>query len=80
VLVHSLTGKELKIETDVQPDMLSKSTREAVASRVVNRLSERVQVRESKVELRNVIVRQAWSIARFLCGESARYEPFYLRW
>lgn len=59
---------------------LSKQVRETIASAVIERFSEQVQVRETKIQLKNAIVRQAWAVAKFLRGEAALYEPFTLRW
>jgi len=59
---------------------LTKQVRETIASAIIERFSEQVQVLETKIQLKNVIVRQAWAVAKFLRGEATCYKPFTLRW
>ncbi|NWF94505.1 MAG: CRISPR-associated endonuclease Cas1 [Candidatus Thorarchaeota archaeon] len=80
VIVRLTTKQVIRAAETAESGELSKQTRQVLATEVVGRLSEQVQVRDSKIELKNAIVRQAWAVAKFLRGESSRYEPFSLRW
>jgi len=59
---------------------LEKKTREVIATSIIERLSEPISYNRQNTLLKNVIRRQAWNIAKVLKGESARYEPFVLKW
>ena len=59
---------------------LSKSARQMIADLVIKRLSTRVDFGGKKSPLRNIIVRQAWQVSKFLKKETPRYKPFFLKW
>jgi CRISPR-associated protein Cas1 len=72
--------KSLRPEDIVENGELSRDTRQEIAAAVIDRLSDRVPVDNKKIPLKNVIVRQAWAVAKFVRRESERYNPFFLRW
>jgi CRISPR-associated protein Cas1 len=64
----------------VEDNELSKTARQTVADLVIGRLSTRVQYGDKKSPLRNIMMRQAWNVSKFLKKEVSQYKPFFLKW
>ncbi|MHA1929505.1 MAG: CRISPR-associated endonuclease Cas1 [Candidatus Thorarchaeota archaeon] len=68
------------IESLVDDDVLTKDARQKIAQLVIDRLSTKVTYNEMKSPLRNIMVRQAWNVAKYLRKEVTSYTPFHLKW
>jgi CRISPR-associated protein Cas1 len=80
VLVTMFSRRMLGPDIKGPDGTLSKNARTSVATGVIERLEERVQFLESKIPLKNVILKQAWAAAKLLRREATDYRPFYQRW
>lgn len=79
-IMAMVTKGKLAFGDVLSDDELSEKCRNMLASDIISRLEERVNYEGKSIQIKNVIVRQAWAVSRFLRGESTKYEPFTLRW
>lgn len=80
ILVRLTTKKMIDSANVIKSQELSKEVRSILATEIVNRLSQQVDYQNKKISLKNIIVRQAWMVAKFLRDEVSEYRPFHLRW
>jgi CRISPR-associated protein Cas1 len=80
IVIKLVTKKIVTAEKIVGDEGLSKNVKEKLAADIISRLAENVSFQDKKIALKNVIVRQAWAVAKYLRSESQTYVPFTLRW
>lgn len=80
VIVRLTTKQVLQGESIIEDAELSKPTREVLAKSIIERLNQAVDYASKKVAMKNIIVRQAWNIAKYLKDEATSYRPFTMRW
>ncbi len=79
VIIALATKRVLEGDKVSVADELTKEARNEVAVAVLDRFSYRTLWEGQKVELKNIMVRQAWQVARYLKDETHNYKPFILR-
>ncbi len=80
IIVRLTIQKTIKPSGIVVSQELTKDARSTLASTVIERLAQKVDYEAKKISIKNIIVRQAWAIARYLKDETNQYKPFYQRW
>ncbi len=82
--VMALVAKRVVTQSDftMQEGLckLSNSARKALITDILEKFESYVRVGEIKMRWSDLILHQARNIAKYLRGEIAKYEGFYLRW
>lgn len=79
-LVQRKMIDERDIEKEGDGVYLNKNGRAKAIEAVVGRFNTTINYKNDKLTLVDIVLKQARSLVKFLCGESEVYEPFIHRW
>ncbi len=79
VLLSLVTKRALKVE-EAPRGMLAEKTKRIILKEILSKFEEHVRVGGIKIRWTDLILDKCREVAKYLRGEKATVEPFYLRW